>query len=111
MMIEHFVRQNRWWNSPSDVSNDRHLRRLREVPLAWTPPLPFNFDRDAVYTVRGPRQVGKSTVLKRQVASLLDRGWEPRHVLYLDVELAGIERARDLTDALRAYLDFVRPRP
>jgi len=34
--------------------------------LRWTPHLPFRFDRDAVYTLRGRRQVGKSTVLKRR---------------------------------------------
>jgi predicted AAA+ superfamily ATPase len=70
--------------------------------------LPFRFDRDAIYTLRGPRQVGKSTVLKRQIADLIAGGWPARHVLYLDVELAGLETGRDLISAIRDYLDSAR---
>jgi predicted AAA+ superfamily ATPase len=104
-MLDQFARQNRWWLDPSEVDRDRHLRRLREAPLRWEPPLPFRFDRDAIYTLRGPRQVGKSTILKRQIAALLAQHWPPDYILYLDVELAGLETARDLVEALRAYVD------
>src|SRR5437762_8169691 len=104
-MFDQFARQNRWWLEPSAIATDRHLVRLRASPLQWAPELPFEFGRDAIYTLRGPRQVGKSTVLKRQVESLLASGWPPQHVLYLDVELAGLEKARDLVAALRAFLD------
>ena len=107
-MLDQLARQNRWWADRSSIARDRHLRRLRESPRQWLPPLPFRFDRDAVYTVRGPRQVGKSTILKRQVEALLKEAWPAQHALYLDVELAGLEHARDLTEALRAYTDFAR---
>jgi len=104
-MLDQFARQNRWWLNPADIQNDRHLRQLRQAPVRWEPPLPFQFDRDAVYTLRGPRQVGKSTILKRQIAALLADGWPADRILYLDVELAGLETARDLVDAIRAYCD------
>src|SRR5258707_663703 len=81
---------------------------MREAPLRWEAPLPFRFDHDAIYTLRGPRQVGKSTALKRQIEALLGEGWPARRVLYVDVELAGLEQARDLVSALRAYLDGER---
>jgi predicted AAA+ superfamily ATPase len=106
-MLDQFARQNRWWLDPGRIVSDRHLRRLNEAPLRWEPPLPFRFDRDAVYTLRGPRQVGKSTVLKRQIADLLARGWLSDHILYVDVELAGIETPRDLTAAIRCFTDSV----
>lgn len=76
--------------------------------MRWEPPLPFAFERDAVYTLRGPRQVGKSTVLKRQIARLLADGWPARRLLYLDVELAGLQTGRDLVEAIRAYIDSER---
>ena len=107
-MLDQFARQNRWWLGPTEVERDRHLRRLHEAPLRWEPPLPFQFDRDALYTLRGPRQVGKSTILKRQIAALIAAGWPARQILYLDVELAGLETASDLVAALRAYLDTER---
>src|SRR6187401_1360292 len=102
-MLDQFARQNRWWLDPAGMSRDRHLRQLRQAQIRWEPPLPFQFDRDAVYTLRGPRQVGKSTILKRQIAALLAEGWPANAILYLDVELAGLETARDLVEALRAY--------
>lgn len=104
-MLDQFARQNRWWLDPAGIERDRHLRRLTQASIRWEPPLPFRFDRDAVYTLRGPRQVGKSTILKRQIAALLAGGWPARAILYLDVELAGLETASDLVEALRAYLD------
>ena len=107
-MLDQFARQNRWWLDPSEIDRDRLLRKLREAPLRWEPPLPFRFERDAVYTLRGPRQVGKSTVLKRQIAGLIANGWPARRLLYLDVELAGLETARDLVTAIRDYLESER---
>jgi predicted AAA+ superfamily ATPase len=104
-MLDQFARQNRWWLDPAEIGRDRHLTRMREAQLRWEPPLPFRFDRDAIYTLRGPRQVGKTTVLKRQVAALLAEQWSPERILYLDVELAGLESASDLVGALRAYTD------
>ena len=108
-MLDQFARQNRWWVDPTEVDRDRHLWRLHEAPLRWVPPLPFDFDRDAIYTLRGPRQVGKSTILKRQIAALLADHWSPDHILYLDVELAGLETAQDLVESLRAYIDSRKP--
>lgn len=108
-MIDQIARQNRWWVDPAAISTDRHLVRLASSPLQWKPGLPFRFEHDAIYTLRGPRQVGKSTVLKRQVEALLSAGWSARKILYLDVELAGIEHGRDLVAAIRSYLDAERP--
>lgn len=110
-MLDQFARQNRWWGDRREIERDRHLVRLRTVARAWAADLPFRFERDALYTLRGPRQVGKSTVLKRQIEALLAGGWPPRKILYLDVELAGLERAKDLVTALRAYLDGEQPTP
>src|SRR5262245_36946134 len=104
-MLDQFARQNRWWLDAAEIGRDRHLSRMREAPLRWEPPLPFRFDRDAIYTLRGPRQVGKTTVLKRQVAALLAEDWSPENILYLDGELAGLETASDLVGAVRAYTD------
>lgn len=108
-MLDQFARQNRWWADPRAIIGDRHLVRVDESRIRWTPSLPFQFDRDAVYTLRGPRQVGKSTVIKRQIQALLEAGWPARKILYLDVELAGLRSASDLVQALRWYLDSELP--
>src|SRR5207248_10560882 len=107
-MLDQLARQNRWWLDPDELRRDRHPRRMREAAIRWDAPLLFRFDRDAIYTLRGPRQVGKSTILKRQIEALLGQGWPARRILYVDIELAGLEQPRDLIAALRDYLDGER---
>lgn len=110
-MLDQFTRQNRWWSDPAAINADHHLVRLQQATFRWSPQLPIRLDQDVIYTLRGPRQVGKSTVLKRQVHELLAADWPPRRIFYLDVELAGLERPRDLVAALREYLDDEGPQP
>lgn len=103
------IRDNPWWADPTAVTNDPHLRRLRERSLVFDHPTPFELDVDAAYTLRGPRQVGKTTLLKRLVRELIvDRDVSPRRVLYLDVGAAGIASPHALQEALSAYLLDVR---
>lgn len=69
----------------------------------------IDLERAALHTLRGPRQVGKSTDLKLLARRALGEGFEPRQVLYLTLELlegqsltqvaATIQRARSLTRA------------
>lgn len=103
------TRDNPWWGNREAVQNDPHLRRLRDVELVFEHPIPFDLDTDAVYTLRGPRQVGKTTLLKRIIQFLItSKSVAPRNVMYLDVEGANIREAYDLQVAIREYLDWKR---
>lgn len=103
------VRDNPWWSDPAAIDDDPLLRRLEARPVAFLHPIPFELDVDAAYTLRGPRQVGKSTFLKRLVKHLIaDRGVPPRQIMYFDVEGGGIRTAHDLQRALSDYIDFAR---
>lgn len=104
------LRDNPWWQRAELIRDDPDLARLREKSIRYEHPIPFDLEVDAVYTLRGPRQVGKSTLLKRVIARLLtEEGVEPRRVLYFDVEGAGIGDARRLTDELDEFLEWARP--
>ena len=70
--------------------------------------IPFLLPVDAVFTVRGPRQVGKTTLMKRMVRRLLGEGVPPRSIMYLDVEGANLRTSHELQDALREYLEWMR---
>ncbi len=93
------LRQNPWWSDPFGWEQaDVHLTRLAGSPVV----LPAEavdqipLDRPAIHTVRGPRQVGKSTDLKLLVRRALHEGHAPRSICYLsldvlqDVALAGV---------------------
>ena len=95
---EQILAQNPWWTDPAAIGDDRHLLQYRESGLHWTPPvldvMPLRpGDTD---TLRGPRQVGKTTSAKRLVQGLLERR-EPR-VLYFSFDL--VRDFREMPDVL-----------
>jgi len=103
------LRDNPWWRDPGAITTDPDLRRLASQAVRFAHDLPFDLTADAVYTLRGPRQVGKSTLLKRVAAELITRrGVSARNVLYFDVEGAGITTHLRLPNAVTSYLDWAR---
>lgn len=106
---DEILAQNPWWRaSDSWEAADPHLRRLQAQPRRLPAPLVDELDlgAPAVHTVRGPRQVGKSTALKLLVARALQEGREPTEVIYLALDrlegqpirafTASVERAKAL---------------
>lgn len=86
---EQILSWNPWWADVGVVNQDPHIRAFEAAPVKWDPPLlghlPLTFG-DA-HTVRGPRQAGKTTLTKRLIQRLLERG-ESR-VLYFAFDLHG----------------------
>lgn len=104
-----YARDNPWWRDRSAIGRDPDLQRLRAQPARYDHPIPFSMDLDAVYTLRGPRQVGKSTLLKRIALGLLnDRGIGARDLFFLDAEAMAVETAIELRDAVEGFLDWSR---
>ena len=75
-----------WWFG-GDMAADVHLRRFRQSPFQWDPPslssIPLRYGD--THTLRGPRQAGKSTTVKRLMQQLIAKG-ESR-VLYYSFDL------------------------
>jgi hypothetical protein len=84
----HILDLNPWWTEPAWEGTDPHLRRLREQPRQLPAPLVDTLDLSvaAVHTVRGPRQVGKSTALKLLVQRALSAGRQPTSIIYLALD-------------------------
>jgi hypothetical protein len=110
---------NPWWTDPAAIERDAKLRELGRHKLAWNPPVmeAIELVPGRLHTLRGPRQVGKSTTIKRLIRRLLERG--ERRVLYFSFELStdhadivsAIQRARQLhpdpSGAWYVFLDEV----
>ncbi len=62
----------------------------------------FTLDKDAVYTLRGARQIGKTTAVKLLIRRLLGKGIRPQNILFYSCDVAG--EARGLYDVVREYL-------
>ena len=110
MNIEILAEQNPWWRDPSALSADRYLRALGEARHAFIHPVEeeLGLECHGIQVLRGPRQIGKTTLLKKTVRSLLERGVLPRNVLFLAVDVAGIGKDRELMRALRIFCDWRR---
>lgn len=95
---------NPWWREPGVIERDPKIHALSTRRFRWDPPALDAIDVGLrrVHTLRGPRQVGKSTTAKQLIKRLLERG--ERRVLYFSFDLATahadiadvIQRARQL---------------
>lgn len=110
MNLSTLAEQNPWWADPSAIDRDFHVQRYEASNIKWGPRLAsfIKFDRPRIYLLRGPRQVGKTTLLKLRVRELLRSGSEPRNVMYFTCDL--LRTADDLAEVLRTYLDLSRRR-
>jgi uncharacterized protein len=105
--ISELSAQNPWWRDPSAIDRDPKLLQLSALPFQRRPSIldSFRLDQPNVYTLRGPRQTGKSTAVKLLIRDLIRRGFPPRRILYASMELERNPKA--LRDAVqRAKAQF-----
>lgn len=76
--------QNPWWRHPHERAARKYPFRRQLQPLVLRQVRRVE-DRRAV-VLMGPRQVGKSVLLRQTVDDLLDDGWPPLNILYFDFE-------------------------
>jgi predicted AAA+ superfamily ATPase len=110
-MLDRLAVSNPWWTDPTAISRDRHVRALETSPFRRPLPIVETLRTDAplVYTLRGPRQVGKTTAAKLLVRWLLEAGIAPRRVLYYALDLEDDPKA--LEALVRAGMQTARATP
>lgn len=93
---------NPWWSGRDGFDRDPHLVTLSRAKFQRTPSA-LRVVRSAdegVFTLRGPRQVGKTTLLKQLARQLVESGgWDPSRIVYYSL---------DLVDARQRIIDLVR---
>jgi predicted AAA+ superfamily ATPase len=103
--------QNPWWRNPKAILEDKYIKALTSSKVRWEPRLKYKFDlsADVIYTIRGPRQVGKTTCLKEMIKDLVESGTNPRTIFYYTCDL--INNPKELAEKISTYLDQIRPSP
>lgn len=103
------IDQNPWWRKPEEISQDKNIVALTKSKVCWDPRIKYTFDLDSdvVYTLRGPRQVGKTTLLKDMIRGLLKCNVPPRNIFYFTCDL--IDNPKALAETMSSYLYSVRP--
>lgn len=95
---------NPWWTDTEWVpQDDPHLSAASAAPFTWDP-RPFDASdiaSGAVFTLRGPRQCGKTTLTKRLIADRVAAGLA-RRTCYLTLRV--VEDADELRSAIAQIL-------
>lgn len=105
MKLESLELQNPWWKGA--IEQDFHLQKLRRRHYQYHPvilPLAeLRAEDSGIYTLIGPRQVGKTTYLKLLIKELLQYH-SPYSLFYFSCENLSKE---DLREIIRIYLEKV----
>ncbi|MCK5493333.1 MAG: ATP-binding protein [Candidatus Omnitrophica bacterium] len=104
--LELLKEQNPWWIAKEKIKEDVNIEKLSRVKYIWHPKVmdSFNLERDVIYTLRGSRQIGKSTTLKLLVERLLSDN-QKENICYFTCN--NIDNYKELIDILRVYLDWI----
>jgi len=82
-MENEMILQNPWWKDPNAIEADEKIAEA----LSKTPVTSYSFDEKTTnQIILGPRQVGKTTMLKFHIRDLLKKGIRPRNILYFSCE-------------------------
>ncbi len=104
-MIEKIFNQNIWWQDKGLIEQDPRIAELATRKFHWRPEVidEFRLDEFSVYTLRGPRQVGKTTALKILIKDLLRReDVRKEQVMYFSCDT--IDDGKELVELLETYL-------
>jgi len=71
---------NPWWENKDSIKQDLHLSRVERQKSKWNYNIIDNLE-EGIYSIRGPRQVGKTTWIKQKIRELLEFN-NPRNILF-----------------------------
>lgn len=95
---------NPWWGNPDWEKADRQLLALAAAPFQRLPRLLDDIAPPNLYTLRGTRRVGKSTLLKQTVRRLISQGVDPRRICFFAADALGTpDHLVDLFQVARTY--------
>ncbi|WP_087036085.1 ATP-binding protein [Thermococcus litoralis] len=91
--------QNPWWRGRDEIYKDDKVKAV----LSKKSPLKYFFEKKNKVII-GPRQVGKTTYLKLCILDLLEKGVDPRNILYFSCDL--LRGYREIIEVIRTFGRF-----
>lgn len=107
MDITDIRKQNPWWEDPGRIREDIKLREFENAQVKWMPRLlkDIDLEKNAVYGLRGPRQVGKTTLVKILVRNLLAEK-NASNIMYFACD--DVKDNQELIGLLEEYNDWIK---
>ena len=110
MEIFELFEYNPWWSNPSSINNDRELTIREKSSVKWMPGIKKHIKLDVkdyiLYSIRGPRQVGKTTLIKILIKEKIESGIEPQRIFFYTCNMTSGKK--ELKDAIETYLNYAR---
>lgn len=108
MSISELSDQNPWWRDKTLIEDDQLIVKWERSSFRWRPRIvkTFQWDVNVIYSLRGPRQVGKTTLLKLKIRDLLRKGVDSRRIFYWACDQ--VESFEKLTSIINGYLEWAR---
>ena len=109
MSASELLEYNPWWQDEASIEEDPQILLWKKSLLQWNPRLRQTFQaKDFVYSLRGPRQVGKTTLVKLEIQRVLQMvpKW---NVMYYSFELEN--SPRDVINIINEYFNRVKHDP
>ncbi|MCX8182299.1 MAG: ATP-binding protein [Candidatus Methanomethyliaceae archaeon] len=108
MSISELGEQNPWWRDKALIESDTLVVAWERSSFRWWPRIveTFQWDARVIYSLRGPRQVGKTTLLRLKIRDLLKSGVDARRVFYWACDQ--VESFEKLSAIIATYLDWAR---
>ena len=103
--FQELAKQNPWWENPAAIEVDPKIREFEEAPLKWRPRIRkyMDFQKDVLYSLRGPRQVGKTTFVKLLIREELKKR-KPSDIFYYTCDL--VSGPAELKEIVEQFLDW-----
>ncbi len=98
---------NPWWEDPEAIHKLDRISFWKNSPVKWQSRLMYTLDlsKDIVYTIRGPRQIGKTTQIQLLIERLMESGVPPRNIFYWSCDI--IDNKKDLSELILSYIKNV----
>lgn len=108
MAVSNLADQNSWWKDENLIEIDHLVEAWKNSSFKWKPRITqtFLWDVNVIYSLRGPRQVGKTTLLRLKIRELLRSGIDGRRIFYWSCDQ--VESPQKLTLIISEYLDWAR---
>jgi len=103
MSIGELAYWNDWWKTGKFPEDDVNIHDWSSSAFQWKPRLSETIeDEEVIYVLRGPRRVGKTTLLKLRIKKLLERGVPSGNIFYFPCD--AIETPKQLMTVIDNYL-------
>ena len=106
MAISELLEYNPWWKDETAIKSEPEIQAWNNSELKWDPRLHIIFkSEDYVYSLRGPRQIGKTTLLKLDIERVLKKvpKW---NVMYYSFDLDN--SPRDVLNIINEYFSHAK---